>query len=117
MSGSDFRITISPRAVFLCANGVVQFQILLNDKQVGKTFLYNLEEADCFGHQQFAVASPEQNQCRSVFPRDGPAVNVGHPGLSLPDNEFFEITERKTIGCDGSVAPNICALGRESRAD
>ena len=45
MSGSDFRITISTRAVFLCASGMVQFQILLNDKQVGKTFRYNLEEA------------------------------------------------------------------------
>jgi hypothetical protein len=49
MSGSDFKLTDSTRAVFLCGTGVVQFYFVVNDEQVGKTFLYNLEEAAALG--------------------------------------------------------------------
>ena len=66
MSGSDFRITISTRAVFLCASGVVQFQILLNDKQVGKTFLYNLEEAAVLGGSIMKTGKWEEFPVRGI---------------------------------------------------
>jgi hypothetical protein len=49
MSSSDFEITPSIRAVFLCASGTVQFHIVLNNKQVGKSFLYTHEEAAALG--------------------------------------------------------------------
>jgi hypothetical protein len=46
MSGSDFRLTESTRAVFTCERGTVQFYFVDFDKDVGKRFFYTLEEAD-----------------------------------------------------------------------
>lgn len=70
MSGSDFRITISTRAVFLCASGTVQFQILLNDNQVGKTFRYNLEEAAALGALIMKTGSWEEFPVKGISTSD-----------------------------------------------
>jgi hypothetical protein len=51
MSGSDFRLTESTRAIFTCERGTVQFYFVDFDKQVGKRFLYTLEEAADLGEQ------------------------------------------------------------------
>jgi hypothetical protein len=51
MSGSDFRLTESVRAVFTCERGTVQFYFVDAHKDVGKSFLYTLEEAADLGAQ------------------------------------------------------------------
>ena len=51
MSGSDFRLTESVRAVFTCERGTVQFYFVDAHKDVGKSFLYTLKEAADLGAQ------------------------------------------------------------------
>jgi hypothetical protein len=51
MSGSDFKLTESTRAVFTCERGTVQFYFVDADKDVGKRFLYTLEEAAELGER------------------------------------------------------------------
>jgi hypothetical protein len=57
MSATDFRLTDSTRAVFMFARGTVQFYFLVDDKQVGKNFLYTQEEAAVLGGLIFKTAS------------------------------------------------------------
>jgi hypothetical protein len=51
MSGSDFRLSESARAVFTCERGTIQFYFIDFDKDVGKRFLYTLEEAARLGER------------------------------------------------------------------
>ena len=51
MSASDFKLTESARAVFYCERGLLQFYFVDGDKDVGKRFLYTLEEAAELGER------------------------------------------------------------------
>ena len=51
MSSSDFRLTESIRAAFTCERGTVQFYFVVADKDVGKRFLYTLEEVAPSGNE------------------------------------------------------------------
>jgi hypothetical protein len=57
MSGSDFKLTESLRAVFTCERGTVQFYFVDGDKYVGKRFLYTLEEAANLGERIFKAGA------------------------------------------------------------
>ena len=45
---------------------MVQFPILLNDKQVGKTFRYNLEEAAALGASIMKLAAGKNFQSKGI---------------------------------------------------
>ena len=51
MSACDFKLTESTRAVFYCERGLLQFYFVDRDKDVGKRFLYTLEEAAELGER------------------------------------------------------------------
>jgi hypothetical protein len=57
MSGSDFKLTESVRAVFTCERGTVQFYLVDAEKYVGKRFLYTLEEAAALGERIFKTGT------------------------------------------------------------
>jgi hypothetical protein len=57
MSGSDFKLTESVHTVFACERGTVEFYFLVANKQVGKSFLYTLEEAAQLGEQIFTTGA------------------------------------------------------------
>ena len=57
MSGSDLKLTESTRAVFTCERGTVQFYFVDADKDVGKRFLYTLEEAAALGERIFKTGT------------------------------------------------------------
>jgi hypothetical protein len=77
MSGSDFKLTESARAIFACERGTVQFYFVESDKDVGKRFLYTLEEAAKLGErivktgtwEEFPVIGISTSQLRSFGER------------------------------------------------
>jgi hypothetical protein len=77
MSGSDFRLTESTHAVFICERGTVQFYFVAFDEDVGKRFLYTLEEAAKLGEriakagvwEEFPVGGIATSELRSFGER------------------------------------------------
>jgi hypothetical protein len=57
MSGSDFKLTESTRAVFTCGRGTVQFYFVDADKDAGKRFFYTLEEAAALDERIFKTGT------------------------------------------------------------
>jgi hypothetical protein len=49
MSATDFKLTDFTRLALICANGHVQFHFIVNEKQMGRLFLYRKEEAAALG--------------------------------------------------------------------
>jgi hypothetical protein len=56
MSGSDFRLSESARAVFTCERGTIQFYFIDFDKDVGKRFLYTLERLQDSANESLKLA-------------------------------------------------------------
>jgi hypothetical protein len=77
VSSNDFRLTESTRAVFTCERGTVQFYFVDADKDVGKRFLYTLEEAADLGErivrtgtwEEFPVSGISTSDLRSFGQR------------------------------------------------
>jgi hypothetical protein len=49
MTTIDFKINNSARVAFTGARGHIQFHFIVDDKQVGKTFIYTEQEAAALG--------------------------------------------------------------------
>ena len=77
MSGSDFKLTESLRAVFTYERGTVQFYFVDDGKYLGKVFLYTLLEAADLGEQilnsgtwdEFPVSRISTSELRSFGER------------------------------------------------
>jgi hypothetical protein len=70
VSGSDFKVTESTRAVFTCERGTVQFYFVDAGKDVGKRFFYTLEEAADLGERILQTGTWEEFPVSRITPSE-----------------------------------------------